>query len=1607
MAGKALDIKAALWAKAQEGEETAEVFRREARAIYEKDAESAAAFLLDAAFANEHDDASDDSVCRDLALAAEILPHAGWVYETSFRMYLKIGDWNAAIEALRKAYEFAQETDSRMAIALTLGDLYWLANGDAKRALEWVETAHAIDENDVAAIYMALWINAEMGGLEGHAKAEQYAEKLARILGTPDERAILYAFAASIQATMGEYSKAYENFRLAFQSDKQNPYILLRYAVLSEKYAKLPEAAMSYALAAQIFEAPELRAAFFRRAAVINGFIGQHERESYYYAEAYKLSADQSMLALSAADAYILAGNMARAAQFEKTIIDIADDEQTRAAHWLALADLIDATTHDDEQTRAALEAACHSSESLAARKRLAALCEKLADDESAAQSFEHIAHAQSWARPAYAWMQANAHLRAQNFDAAIPLLVEQNSTLGHWRLLFTYESTQNHEANARLLEAWARQTKDPATQSALLGHLVTVLTERMHHADIAARYLPQIPQTAPSRSLAFKRICIFASIGRWDEVVAGLEQIATETTDPEEAQVCALEAAIYTDEALHDVDSAIEKLKQLHKKSPAFVPAIVALHHLALRERRFDQLIESNDYRAQFQLANADRASIATENAWAATQMGDDDRALKWFNIARESAPLAPYPLRMLIRLLKKRKAWRDIAQIVDQCDETTNDEETATWRALRRDIDMYCEPSTKSTNPEQKIAPNPDIYTLCSDYIEAYRRDRSQRTIPDWQAWRQKLRDLPEELLALVDWIEAERLRSESTDKKERHQIALRLKRSLNLPYGHCLRASYLRALREDERDEDDTTSWLETYANTTQDRWIREALLREAALRLMHMGNASDEHIRNILATHAMRDANDKRTLWMLERFSATSDDWQALGFFREKLANIDISARARVQTLKTALAPYIDDDQRSHAVRVAQECIKLDSHAISALMTLANIAEDEDDAYSLACIADRLAQASYDDENRLSYGLWAATLWEKALKKREQATKSLAHILAFQPACQRAIEMIESLLTQQRQFEQLSRIYTQAVAATPVPSLQIEWLRKNAMLRAYEIKDIPGATLALARIIEQAPNDKDALILQADLLADQARWAEAVTTLEQLAKIDLTQEKRREINIRLAQILIHHLEQPDKARVILRRHLASFPHDMAALDLLYDIACAQRQWNDAKTTLEEICQTSDDEPHHATPKDVRRARRAFTHIAREAGWGHDLRTLYEREAIQAAIDDRDDFDALVLEYKNHNEIQRLIDVTKRILGQQGDPERIAQYRGCIAALYVANAQHREALAFLSEIIHEAQNTDWAYLARAQALAQAGQIDSAIGEFRRTLKQNIDLTDAFDPFIDALKQTGDTISLAAVTALRHAHENPHLRTTWERCIHGAPRGFFDFELIPIKRTFADAQRYLRMMTPYAYDLFDDAISAHHLTPVTWAQTRCQALFGQNFDVKQVYAMHGLKGAKCRIKFDQPSTLVVDDSILNESNPIQFDFWAAYAMHQAITGASLLDALDDDTIAALFAALCQAKPESEAAQTIKKRLFKTLPRQSRKLFKDGVPFLMVAWQDFRRAMQTRATCLGAIVCASPACALYEAPTNRAFETFLISENYSRFVKLFWSSQN
>lgn len=1631
------EIKAGLFAKALDGEETAEIYRREARAVYESDRIAAAALLLDAAYANEHDEACEESILRDLNLAVQLAPNEVWILETAHRLFMKLGYWQQAAEILKQEFALSDDADYREAVAVTLCDSYWIAGGNLEAALPWAQTANELQPTNFGALYLALWLNVERGDAQSLARAQTYAESLAKILGTPEERAILYGFAGNLQHALGKSEQAYESYRQAAQADKKNPYVLLRYAILCEKYSKYAEAAVAYSQLAQIVEDAELQGTFYHRAGAIHGFIGQTERESYDCAQAYQCGVSQRELALNAADAYALTGNFVRAIEFEHHLIDMSDDA-AKAAHWHAIADLCLAGELDDAQRQNALEAAAKLTPAPFAFVQLAPLYEKNGDHDSAAYAFGTLAELDPWARDFYRWIQGVFCSRGNTPDESRQLLAANPCGLGKIRLLLAYEDANCHELNARFLESWMLSTKDNVTRLALLTHLLNVLNDRLHMPDIAVQYLRDLPQTEPSRALALERILLFATLKRWDEVVAGLLRIADETTDEDEAIAFQMDAALYLDFELRNVQACLDLLLDIHTHHPAYAPAIAFIHHLALRERRYDLLIQANAWRNDFQMSAECQSRLAIENAWASIQSGNEIDALSWFEKARQLAPLDDYALGMCIRVLKKRGQLEDVAQwlaaahndaktqngksdddalkqnftqdeaesvdLNSKSQDTTKHSteispELKARQAYNRDIESLLKRNTQGSIYAKTYAESPDLYTLCCYCIEQFQRDASQRILPDIRELVSKLSTASEEVLAFADWIHAERLRN--ADIHQKTSVGLLLKRSLSRPYGNCLRADFLRDLRQNDSPE--LIAWLETYARQSQDRWFCEALRREAALRVIWC-EGNDEHVRKILSGGWIRESTDRRMLWMLEHFSAISEDWQALGFFRERLASIEFSSHARAQVLKSALMPYLDDDKTSHAVRVAQECIKIDSHALAALITLAHIAEDEENAYSLSCIADRLSEASRDPENRLSYGLWAAQIWSKALHNPEQAVKSLSRILAIDPGCLRAITMIESLLTELGRFERLGRIYTLAVSAIANPQIQIDLLRKHAALLAYKLKDIPGATLSLAQLLEIAPNDENALRLQADLLVEQARWSESVDILERLSKVADSQEAKREIHLRLADILIHHLEQPDKARRLLRRHLSVFAHDRAALNLLYDISCAERQWNEAKATLEEICRTTPDGSFDAPPEDIRKARLAFTRIAREAGWNHDLRTLYEREALNAVLMSRDDFDALVDDYRQHNEIPRLLDVAKRELSQQGNADAIAQYRGCIAALYVANQQHREALAFLSEIIHDSQNTDWAYLARAQALAHAGQIESSIGEFRRTLKQNIALDDAFDPFIDVLKQTDDAISLAAVEALKNSRTPSQPIGKNTRCTAGAPRGFFDIELIPLSRSFADAQRYLRMMTPYAYDLFDDDISSLPLTPIPWAQQRCHQLFGQNFDTKHVYAVKSLKNTLCRIKFDEPSAFVVDERILNESNPIEFDFWAGYAMHQAVTGASLLDALDDNAITALFSALCESKPENPDAQQMKKRLFKILPRQSKKIFKDGVPFLMVSWQDFRRAMQTRAACLGAVLCASPACALNARPNDPAFETFLISENYMRLVKLFWT---
>ncbi|MCL2325015.1 MAG: hypothetical protein FWC40_00720, partial [Proteobacteria bacterium] len=1415
-----IDIRTALFASGGEGEETAEIYRREARALYETRPADAAAMLIDAAYANDRDDAPTEIVVRDLMLAMALCPSEVWVFSAARRLMQKHGLSHEVLSLIEHEIDLSVASEYRIALCLEAAQLLWIVLEEADGAHAWIKRGLEIDPSHVGVLYAALWVSMSLGSF---AEASDYSDRLAQILGAPAERSVLYALAGGIHAAKGDAVGAHGFFSQAAASDRANLYAHLRLGLMEERLAHLEEAAQSYMQAATLFCGDSCSGEFFSRAGRLCYFAKNLEKSIYYLDEARARLNHPYDLTAMASEVCEWLGNDIRVAELEQQLIDMTSDIDEKVSRYLKLADVFLYRLGDEDRAMDALEAVMAlNPKCLTVRQRLAALYEK----RGAWRALADLLASGEASHDAIQWRLAEAYWRSDQLSKAIDVLLSSSSVLCRWRLDRAYEASGDSEAHAHFIETWCSSVRDEGMKAGLLTQLVTILVERLDEPELALHYLQQEEGTRVSRDLCLRRMQIFHALGQYDALYRAMTGLAESTKDEAEALMWRMEAAHVCYHCLQDVDGTVKNLKTIHEIAPNYLPAIDMLHHVALCEGKFACVILANQWRDAVWATPAARLETACENAWASLRMGDAEAAMDWYATANRIAPMDRFSLRTYVALLKQSGRWSEAAEVLEaSCqrqrdhafagtttleDETsqaleTTDSQCQEFRAMtamRLDIRSHCLSHPVGIVSERKAAylAVPSCRTYLDYVLEMLVVESHETVLASLLEANAKL-DEDDEVLSLVQWMMAEVMRCidpSGTKRDKSKKFIMMLKQSLGKPYGGYLRAEILRAYRGCLNDE--AAIWLEQYASLTTDKWIATELRREASLRYIWIDEDLDAARRASLAAYR-QGGSDWRSLWELERFAAATEDFQAMGVLRERMAQFEDNPKAKLQALKSALAPYIDDDLMDHAVRVAQECLKIDAHTFSALLTLAHVAEDGDDPHSLACIADRLSAASHLADNRLSYGLWAAQIWYGQLGKAEQALASLSHLLSNDPTCMPAILMSERLLESLHRDEALARIYVRAIAALPEGKTQIEILRKHAKLLAFHMHDAAAASLSLVRILKQFPEDIDALTLQAKLLCDQSRWFEAAAAIEQLAKSTTQVEQKREANLKLANILVHHMNEPERAKRIMRRHLNQFPHDMAALRLLYDIAWLDRNWLEAKATLDEICVP--DSPIY------RWGRIAFTRVAREASWSHDLRTLYERQAIEVVVDSRDDFDQLIEDYAKYGEIPRLLEVTKRELSQIGDTTRQAKYRGCIAALYVANQQHKEALAFLSEVIHDSQHTDWAYLARAQALYCAGQIDSAVAEFRRTLTQNLNLSHAFEPFIEALKKLGDNVALCAALALRD-HRRGTPQPSAPRCIHGVPRGFFDIELVGLDRSFIEAQRYLRLMSPSIFPIY-----------------------------------------------------------------------------------------------------------------------------------------------------------------------------------------------------
>ncbi len=1583
------DVHAALFEPASKSEETAEIYRAEARALYEREPEKAAWMLLDSAFTNERDDAQPAVILRDLMAAMQLAPDKRWILTAVRRLLMKSSAYKQALSIIEREYALVDDQNFAAALALEAAYIHWILLEDCEEALRWTKKVLGGQALQLSALYAAVGICCQQKAFD---EAANYAVSLAPLLNAPQDRACTYALAANIFWRNGEKSRAIELFDLSIQADRAFFYAQLSVSVLKEGARLLVESSHAYETAATLCEASELKSALYFKAATLRETVEEEiEKAAKLLENAEKFAADPSFILLRQVELYTELEQHHRAADALRKLIKLSPSKKLKAAYTLHLADILQFKMLQIQPALDALNAAWALDPELhIAFDRLRAILLLAERWEELHELYEqYIERApQNQASDSMRIFCAEAAIKANKIDEAIMVLTQCNdSTERFWRIAPLLEYSGHWEALVKILEAYHREARDERTKNAVLLMLADLLDYRLNSPQLALPLLQKLPQEEASRALALKRIKILRQLAQHERLAEALLTEAKATTDLRERRSWLFEAALIYDRELKDADRARRLLEEIIELEPRFLPAIEALRILALSQQDWTRLKAANDS-WQHAIAEIDTLwQSSAESAWAIEMDERLEDAIAAYDIMIKQGYSAAWISLRFSSLLRRTKRWQELFEhyydLAKESDEhaTLYLFQAASIVSLRiiekpKDVDIF------STLFETA----PSLLTLLLAVNDRSLDQQRDAIISILVEGMHKIK-ASDESMALLQWIHAQALSTQGAET----QPLLLYQQCFRQKYGPYLRLEISRLVRA--LNNENYAPWLERCATLSNDKTLAIELMREASLRYFW----EDEDAATQVASQAYRaNPDDLRTIWQLERFAAIANDYNALAQLREKLSQVEILPQARLHTLTTAILPYIDAELPEHALRVANEALKYNSHSIPALITLAHLAESAEDWIGLAKIGDRLAESCVNMNNRLSYGLWAAQNWQEKLGLNQQAMASLSLILAHDPSCLPAITMAEGLLHKTKDYTRLSRLYSRAIAAVEPSELQIALLHKNAHILEELLRDIPAASTELAKILAQDPNDVFALAKQAQLLCAQERWSEGVDALEQLADITPHKHEQQEANLQRAAILIEKLAQNDKAKRLLRKHMNSFPNDASALRLLYTIACQENHWTDAKNTLQEL--------EKINPNDAIWAKIQFTQIARHANWPHEQRRSYEKDAVFAILRHRNFFDLLCQDYIEHEEMPRLIDACKELLAEESEPQNIAEFKGCLAALLVANKQYNDALAFLSSVIQDDSNTDWAFLARAQALFRAGQYQSSASEFRRTLSRNLDLHEAFPPFLEVLQILQQKIAYIATSALQQHLLDPSAPKLKARCINGVPRGFFDLQLLPLSAKLVEAERYLRLMSPHVFELYEKQEPLTPLEHKEHAVLRCKILFGQMLDVKHFYvAPHNPNTQPARVLLAKPLSLVFDQKLLS-ADPCTFDFWASFAMHQALTGACLLNAISDTECSALFNALCQARPDDPHAAILKKSLWKALPRGDRKLFKDGVPFIAPNWQELRDALNNRAAYIGAVFCASPHAALDAFPNSRALQHFLVTDNFEKLIKLYWA---
>ncbi|MBW2529822.1 MAG: tetratricopeptide repeat protein, partial [Deltaproteobacteria bacterium] len=609
---------------------------------------------------------------------------------------------------------------------------------------------------------------------------------------------------------------------------------------------------------------------------------------------------------------------------------------------------------------------------------------------------------------------------------------------------------------------------------------------------------------------------------GRWEVLVGAIDQEASSTKDPARVLDLQHRAAQVVDTRLDDTEGALARFRSLVARDAKYGPVLTSLGNLYRRLGRFDDLLGIMERQLLVAADTPERAAMLHRmGEIAARELGDEPRALKYFQRAIETDPACRPAVNALTERLRAQADWARLCEVIET-------ELKAPTAEIQRASLAYRMGEILETHLDQQGAA-----------VRAYRD--ALEAVPDYRP----------ALDALARVLTGSRLYKELADElllEADRTPDLRLSKEALLRAGHVLEthlanderaAVTYETIREADPRElapllaleplyrrsqawDELADLYRAKAQMLTDERSRVATLEQLASLQERELCAPESDTRATLLAILEIDPNNRAALDGLERIALATEDDELLSEVdsRSATANTDPAAKAAHYV---RLGLTLERAAPTAAVAAYRKVLENDRDDLAAIRGLARLAEATDDAALAVEAAHLAADWTRDPQTTADLLVRSAHIRQQRLGDREGAIVDAERALEVRPQHAEAAERLTDMLLEMGKPERVIDTLTRAAEATKDARRRLALWQRVSLLYADAKQDLPAAIATLERVRKWKPDHAPVLMQLGDLYERNGQYKRAQEVLERVIKLDLERDDMVTARMQLGRIL----------------------------------------------------------------------------------------------------------------------------------------------------------------------------------------------------------------------------------------------------------------------------------------------------------------------------------------------------------------------------------------------------------------------------------------------------------------------------------------------------